>query len=424
MKGIFTPGELRGEVRVPASKSQAHRAMICAALAGNSRITALTHSDDMTATLGALRALGADFEADLGYGVMTTGKPLGRAESADTPSSDFVIVDCGESASTLRFMIPLAAALGRSVEFVGHGRLPRRTTKLYEPLLTAHGVTMDYPGDGDFLPLRVSGRLSGGEFALRGDVSSQFVTGLLFALSVVGEGRVKLTTKLESRPYADLTIDMLRRFGIGVTETADSYAVTGAFRPTEFAVDGDCSQAAFFAVAAAVNGDVTIKGIDPSTRQGDFKLFEIVSRFGGKVTFDGGSIRVEKGRLRASDIDAADIPDLVPALAVMAAFAEGTTRIYNAGRLRLKESDRITSTAAMLRSLGGEVSETDDGLLITGRDRLSGGFAQSFGDHRIAMAAAAASVGCIGEVVVDDMSCTAKSYPDFCRDWETLRRMA
>ena len=173
-----------------------------------------------------------------------------------------------------------------------------------------------------------------------------------------------------------------------------------------------------------MNGDVTIKGIDPSTRQGDFKLFEIVSRFGGKVTFDGGSIRVEKGRLRASDIDAADIPDLVPALAVMAAFAEGTTRIYNAGRLRLKESDRITSTAAMLRSLGGEVSETDDGLLITGRDRLSGGFAQSFGDHRIAMAAAAASVGCIGEVVVDDMSCTAKSYPDFCRDWETLRRMS
>ena len=417
MKEIFTPGAISGEVRVPASKSQAHRAMICAALAGNSHVTGLTHSDDMTATLGALRALGADLTADpdLADGVLTTGKPLVRRLD-----SKLRTVDCGESASTLRFMIPLASALGKSVEFTGRGRLPKRTTRLYEPLLTANGVSMVYPDNDDFLPLRVNGELEGGEFAIRGDVSSQFVTGLLFALSVIGSGCVRLTTKLESRPYADLTVDMLRSFGVTVDETEDSYRVSGGFRPADIAVDGDCSQAAFFAVAAAINGDVAIKGIDPSTRQGDFIVFDIVRRFGGKVGFGADSIRVSRGELSASDIDAADIPDLVPALAVMAAFAKGTTRIYTAGRLRLKESDRIASTAAMLRSLGGEVSETEDGLLITGR-RLTGGEVAAFGDHRIAMAAAAASVGCSGAVTIDDMSCTAKSYPDFCRDWSRLR---
>ena len=425
MRGIFTPGAISGEVRVPASKSQAHRAMICAALAGNSRVTGLSHSEDMSATLGALKALGAEFEADFGSGsdgIMTTGAALKCRQKAEC-GGDFRRVDCGESASTLRFMIPLAAALGQNVEFIGRGRLPKRTTALYKPLLEAHGVVMDYVNDGDFLPLRVSGKLTGGEFGLRGDVSSQFVTGMLFALSVIGEGSVRLTTNLESRPYADLTVDMLRRFGIKVTETEDSYTVDGGeFRPCDVAVDGDCSQAAFFAVAAAINGNVSIKGIDPATRQGDFRLFEILERFGAKVDFGKDAIRVGKGELHASDIDATDIPDLVPALAVLAAYAKGETRIYNAGRLRLKESDRIASTADLLRSLGGEVRETEDGLLIVGKNFLSGGFAEACGDHRIAMAAAAASVGCIGEVAVDDMSCTAKSYPDFCRDWKRLRQ--
>lgn len=421
MKGIFDPGRVSGEVRVPSSKSQAHRALICAALAGGSTVRDLSRSEDITATTEALRALGAELELERGEGcaddVIRSGAPIAAAAGKRAAE-----LNCGESASTLRFMIPIAAALGRDAVFTGRGRLPKRTTMLYRPLLEAHGVKMSYPASGDFLPLSQSGRLTGGEFALRGDVSSQFVTGLLFALSIVGEGRIKLTTKLESRPYAELTVDMLRRFGISVSETDDSFSVDGGrFEPRDVTVEGDCSQAAFFAVAAAINGDLLIRGIDPDTKQGDFALFDIVKRFGAKVGFTDLGVRVSRGELHASDIDASDIPDLVPALAVLAAYADGKTRIYNAGRLRIKESDRIASTADMLRSLGGEVSETEDGLLICGRKKLSGGFVEAFGDHRIAMAAAAASVGCIGDVVVDDMSCTAKSYPDFLRDWNRVR---
>lgn len=421
MRGIFVPGKISGSVRVPASKSQAHRALICAALAGESEISGFSYSEDMSATLGALKAMGADFDVDPGTGESDGVVTFRKALEASDGGSERITVDCGESASTLRFMIPLSSALGKNALFVGRGRLPRRTTTLYEPLLTAHGVKMEYPKNGDFLPLAVSGKLTGGEFPLRGDVSSQFVTGMLFALSVAGSGSVRLTTKLESRPYAKLTVDMLDRFGIDVEERGDSYIVKGGkFRPTDFAVDGDCSQAAFFAVAAAINGNVTIKGIDPDTKQGDFAVFDIVKRFGGRVTVTENGINVSAGELHASDIDASDIPDLVPALAVLAAFSAGETQIYNAGRLRLKESDRIASTADLIRSLGGEVSEMADGLVISGRRKLSGGFAEAFGDHRIAMAAAAASVGCIGEVVVDDMSCTAKSYPDFTRDFRRL----
>lgn len=419
MREIFTPGTINGEIKVPASKSQSHRAMICAALAAGSRITGLSRSEDMTATLGALKALGAELEVgfDPSSGMTLTTRSALSASSKLAPCK----VDCGESASTLRFMIPIAAALGREVEFVGHGRLPKRTTLLYKPLLEAHGVKMLYPDNGDFLPLKQSGKLTGGELSIRGDISSQFVTGLLFALAMLGDGKIHLTTRLESRPYADLTVDMLKSFGILIDETENDYRILGgSFKPIEFSVDGDCSQAAFFAVAAAINGRVHITGIDPNTRQGDFAVFDILKRFGASVSITEKYISVEHSSLNASDIDAANIPDLVPALAVLAAYAEGQTRIYNAGRLRLKESDRIASTAELIRSLGGEAHETEDGLVICGRQRLSGGFAEACGDHRIAMAAAAASVGCIGEVVVDDVSCTAKSYPDFCRDWNSL----
>lgn len=421
MNGIFAPGAISGEVRVPSSKSQAHRALICAALAGGSTVRGLSRSEDITATTEALRALGAKLEVERGEGyaddIIRSGAPIVRDFGKYAGE-----INCGESASTLRFMIPIAAALGRGAVFTGRGRLPKRTTMLYKPLLEAHGVKMSYPENGDFLPLSQSGRLSGGEFALRGDVSSQFVTGLLFALAIAGEGSVRLTTKLESRPYAELTADMLSRFGISVSETDDSFTVNGgSFEPRDVTVEGDCSQAAFFAVAAAINGSVLIRGIAPATKQGDFALFDIVKRFGAEVSFTDSGVKVSRGELHAADIDAADIPDLVPALAVLAAYADGKTRIYNAGRLRIKESDRIASTADMLRSLGGEVSETDDGLIICGRKRLSGGFVEAVGDHRIAMAAAAASVGCIGEVVVDDIGCTAKSYPDFCRDWRKLK---
>ncbi len=409
----FEPKILGGRVKIPASKSVSHRAIICAALAGHSTVRGLSVSQDITATSEALRALGAELTLD--GDTLTTGAPIKPGIAED------VEVSCGESASTLRFLIPLAAALGRKIRFVGRGRLPQRTTMLYKDLLESHGATLDYPTNGEFLPLTVSGRLTGGEYSLRGDISSQFVTGLLFSLAVVGEGEVRLTTKLESRPYADLTVDMLARFGVKIAETENSYRVIGGeFTPADVTVEGDCSQAAFFGVAAAIGGEITMTNLRRDTKQGDFELFRILERCGAHVIWSGGDVTVSRGELRATDIDACDIPDLVPALAVLASLCDGETKIHGAARLRLKESDRIASTSAMIRALGGEVTETEDGLKIRGVKRLRGGFVEACNDHRIAMAAAAASCGSESAVVVDDMSCIAKSYPGFVEDWSGL----
>lgn len=405
-----------GKVRIPSSKSQSHRALMCAALAGNSIVRGVDISNDITATAGALRALGATLTYNESERTFFVDKPCARGIAAGE-------VNSGESASTLRFFIPLAAAIGADVTFVGEGRLPKRPTDIYKPMLEANGAALTYPVSGDFLPLHVSGQLTAGEYSLRGDISSQFVTGLLYALSQVdGESKITLTTRLESKPYVDLSLDMLGQFGAEIAETADGYTVKGGkLKPLDITVEGDCSQAAFFAVPAAMGGKVTLSGIRRDTKQGDFALFDIVSRFGAKVEWNGGDVTITgAGKLTASDIDAADIPDLVPALAVMAAVAEGTTRIYNAGRLRIKESDRIASTADMLRALGAEVSEREDGLVIVGKRSLTGGKVCACNDHRIAMAAAAAAVGCTGDVIVDDMSCINKSYPEFVRDFMSV----
>jgi len=414
---IFRPARVDGEVRIPSSKSQSHRALMCAAIAGNSVARGIDLSNDINVTANALRILGAELSYDKESRTFTVGAPCRRGTCAGE-------INSGESASFLRFFIPIIPALESSCTFIGEGRLPERPTDIYKDMLEAYGAKLTYPDDGKYLPLTVEGKLTGGEYSLRGDISSQFVTGLLYALTLAdGVSEIKLTTKLESKPYADLTVDILRKFGADITEYDGGYTVCGGkLMPRDIYVEGDCSQAAFFAVAAAIGGKVTMHGIDKNTKQGDFGLFEIVSRFGASVTWNGDDVTVERGELMASDIDAADIPDLVPALSVMAAFAKGTTKIYNAGRLRIKESDRIRSTADMINALGGEAHETEDGLIIVGKESLPGGFVCSVNDHRIAMAAAAASAGCTGDVTVDDMACINKSYPEFVNDFREVTK--
>ena len=415
-KMTFHPGRVSGTITLPSSKSQAHRALICAALAGHSRVERVDISNDISATVDALKSLGAELEFLPERRLCTVGAPVKRGIDAHW-------INCRESASALRFLIPIAAALGDRAIFTGEGRLPQRTTTLYEPLLESRGVRLRYPSDGSFLPLEVSGRIiRGGDFELRGDISSQFVTGLMLALiNVDGESRIIPTTKLESRPYADMTADVMRAFGADVRSDGEIYTLCGTrLHSREYTVEGDCSQAAFFVAAAAIGGEVKLNGVNPKTLQGDYKIFELTRSFGASVEVGGDSVQVSRGELIAQDVDAADIPDLVPAIAVIAALADGRSRIYNAGRLRLKESDRIASTAALLKSLGADVVETDDGLIINGRESLAGGEVKSYSDHRIAMAAAAASPGCKGDVTVDDIGCTDKSYPGFVDDWNSI----
>ena len=386
---------LSGELDIPASKSCAHRLIICAALAeGESVISGVTMSKDIEATIGAMTALGAGFEIN-GDAVKVRG--IGnRAEQA--------VIDCNESGSTLRFIIPVAAALGTEAEFTGRGRLPQRPIDIFKRELGRNGITFLT----EEMPYRISGKLRGGEYRIEGDVSSQFVTGLLFALPLLDQdSEIVLTSHLESRPYVDITIDILRKFGVTVEETENSFRIRGnqRFLAHNERVEGDYSQAAFFYVANALGSDVNIGNLDENSVQGDRRITGLVREW------------KTEGCYKA---DCSDIPDLVPVLAVLGAFGRKRSVIYNAKRLRIKESDRLSTTAAMLNVLGGDVEVTDDGLIIEPTDAMHGGTVDGAGDHRIVMAAAVAATAISGEVIIRGAEAAEKSYPDFFSDYTKL----
>ena len=389
------PSQLRGTVDIPASKSCAHRALISAALAeGTSVISGVSMSKDIEATIGAMTALGAEFNVD-GTTVTVSGI---------SSRIDKAVIDCNESGSTLRFVIPIAAALGTDSRFIGRGRLPQRPIDIYTRELGKNGIKFLT----ETMPYDITGTLKGGIFEIEGNVSSQFVTGLLFALPLLeGNSEIRLTSHLESRPYVDITIDILRRFGITVESSENGFRIVGGqkYKPYDYRVEGDYSQAAFFYVANALGSEVNIANLVPDSVQGDRKILEILNE-----TCYNGSI----GCYRA---DCSDIPDLVPILAVLGAFGSGESVIYNAQRLRIKESDRLVTTAAMLNELGGDVAVTEDGLIIRPTGRMHGGTIDSAGDHRIVMAAAIAATKTDGAVIIRGAEAAGKSYPDFFKDY-------
>lgn len=410
MKAVITPSPLSGRIGAVTSKSDAHRLLICAALADKpTKITMTGTSDDINATITCLRALGAEISI-VPDGVMVS--PIKQV-----PPSP--VLDCMESGSTLRFLLPVAAALGADATFTGRGRLPERPIGELTAQLERHGVSVS----SDRLPLKISGRMSGGEFSLPGNVSSQFVTGLLLALPLCGGGTVATTTPLESAPYVEITRADMAQFGVCVTKNEDCYTVIPGQAYTSPGVvhaEGDWSGAAFFLAAGALSGEVTVTGLNPDSPQGDKAIVDLLRRFGAEVEVSGDSVTARhNGRLHACEVNVSEVPDLLPVLAVAAAAAEGTTVFTGASRLRLKESDRIASTAAMIRSLGGIVCEKDDGLEVTDCT-LSGGCVDSFGDHRIAMSAAVAATVCGSTVTITNPMCTSKSYPDFYGEYTKL----
>ena len=403
-----------GRIRAVTSKSAAHRLLICAALAqGETELECGDVSRDIAATADCLNALGARItRTEKGYHIIPADRSR-LPETAECP--------CGESGSTLRFLIPVAAALGVGADFTPEGRLPQRPlSPLYEEL-TAHGVELSPPGS---VPFRVRGTLPGGEYTLAADVSSQFISGLLFALSTtVGDSRLRLTGKFESRSYAEMTVEALRKFGASIEFDNNEYLIHGGSLRSPGAVhaEGDWSNAAFWLCAGAVGAPVTVTGLDPASLQGDRAVVEILKRFGASVDVREQGVSVSPAPLRGIEINAENIPDLVPVLAVTACAAAGDTTIYNASRLRLKESDRIETVVALIRVLGGEAEETADGMIVRGK-RLTGGACDSFGDHRIAMSAAVASAQCREPVTVMNAEAVEKSYPRFWEDFATLLR--
>ncbi len=413
MNRLLMPGERSGCVRVPASKSQAHRLLICAALGeAPCEIVCDGVSADILATADCLRALGAQIRVE---GAHITVRPIPGAPATRCELS------CGESGSTLRFLLPLAGALGTEAVFRMQGRLPERPLAPLDELLCAHGMTLRREDN----LLICSGKLRAGEYSLPGNVSSQYISGLLMALPrLEAESTLSVTGTVESGGYITMTEDALRLAGLEFEKENNRYSIPGGQKPklpAKLSVEGDWSNAAFFLAAGALSEQgVKVLGLQRDSSQGDAAVLGILDRFGAELLTEGNEVRIRRGSLRGIEIDAAQIPDLIPVLSVVAAGAEGETRIRNAARLRLKESDRLKSTAALLRALGGEVTELDDGLLIRGRGGLRGGSADSFGDHRIAMSAAAASCLCREPVTVLGSECVKKSYPRFWDDWEGL----
>ena len=396
--GVFTA--------IPA-KAEAHRALLAAALAdAPTRILCPVSNDDIDATVRSLCALGARITADdEGFSV----EPL-------PDYSTGAVLDCGESGSTLRFLLPVAAAVCSDAAFIRRGRLAARPLDALCTALAAHGVQI-VPGE----PLRTKGLLTGGAFTLPGNISSQFASGILFALPRVG-GTLTLTGKIESRPYIAMTVRTLRQFGIGVEEKGDVFTVPRQKprSPGVLRVGGDWSDAAFFLAMGVLGKEpVAVAGLAPDSPQGDRAIVDILQTMGAKLVQKDGIVTAYPSALHGTEIDAADVPDLVPVLAVAAPAAAGETRIYNAARLRLKESDRLASVCALLTALGGRCSATDDGLLLTGAP-LQGGTVCSCHDHRIAMSAAVAAVLCTEPVTVRDAQAVQKSHPAF---WEDYRRL-
>ena len=391
----ISPSSLCGTVSAPPSKSAAHRALICSFLSGGGSVEPIIDSNDMRATVGVIEAL------------KNNGK----------------VLNCIESGSTLRFMIPIAAALGKSVIFTGEGRLPNRPVGEYLDLLPKNGVSVISNGG---LPLEISGTLKNGTYEVSGDVSSQYITGLLLALATLdGDSAVVLKTELKSKPYVDMTVKIMADYGVKVFETDFGYLIHGGqkFKIQNYTVEGDWSQAAFFLTAGAVSGDVTVNGLDMNSTQGDKKIVDILKAFGADVTVSENSVRVKKSSLSANNIDATDIPDLVPIISVLAANSSGTSVISGVERLRYKESDRIKSIRENLELLGIKTKETKNSIEITG-GKMNGACLKGFNDHRIVMAFSIAGLVCSGEISIDDYESINKSYPSFFEDYKSLGGVA
>ena len=396
----ITPKKLSGTVTPPPSKSQAHRLLIAATLGTDvSTVRGAAMSQDVEATLRCLTALGGHWKETAPGTLEITGIGGRRCTGEDLPR-----LDCGESGSTLRFLIPIALAVAGGGVFTGHGRLMERPQGPYFDLFREKGISFEQR-DG---VLTVRGKLTPGEYRLPGNVSSQFFTGLLFALPLLeSPSTIVPTTAVESWDYIRMTLDALAGAGVAVPEPRRGGAFSISphpYRSFDRRVEADWSQAGFWYAAIALGSQVELEGLNAFSVQGDMAVVPNFLR----LTHPGDL-----------DIDVSGIPDLLPPLAVMAAVRSGTTRFTNAARLRMKESDRLSTTAALLTALGGRAQEGPDFLTVWGGP-LAGGTVDSANDHRIAMAAAIAATACTGPVTIRGAECVQKSYPDFWEVYQSL----
>jgi 3-phosphoshikimate 1-carboxyvinyltransferase len=412
MNVTITPSPLSGTLKVISSKSLSHRYVIASGLAkGISTITNVLDSDDLSATKQVLSQLGTRFEGDqiIGSEVKLNQKEL----------------DCNESGSTLRFMIPIVMLQKESVTWTGKGRLKDRPLDVYLDLFNQKKIQYEKPETG-YLPLTVKGPLKAGHYPIKGNVSSQFITGLLYALPLLKKDSIiELTTPLESKGYVELTLDVLQSFGIHILSTPPYYYIKGGqhYQPIKTSIEGDYSQAAFWMVAGLIGKPIALTGLNPVSKQGDMRIVDLLKEMGGHIAFDHvtRSYRIEPSTTYGMKISLTDIPDLGPILMVLAALSSGVTRFEGCERLRIKESDRLQAMVDNLLTLGVDISVSGNVATIIGQPYFKGNqTVDAYGDHRIAMAMAIAAIRSDGPITINGAQSVSKSYPQFFSDYQTL----
>lgn len=426
---IIHPFSLNGKIKIPPSKSLSHRAVIAAGLChGQCTVDNISMSEDITATCEIMEKIGVKITKYPNSLLISAKGKLEFAGNGVTTNEieNNVIVsnelECNESGSTLRFLIPIAMHTREKIIFKGKGKLVQRTLKPYYEIFNKQNIK--YTTNNGCLPLTIDGGLKPGIFELRGDISSQFITGLIYALPLLnGDSIIKITTKMESIGYIDLTLDTLSKFGVKIeNNNYREFKIKGNqhYKKTDYRVEGDFSQAAFYLAAGVLGGEVECLDLNMESLQGDRVIVDIIKNMGGKISFSDGILKASKSDLKGIVIDASQCPDLVPIAAVLGALSFGTTEIINAARVRIKESDRLKAIATELNKIGAEVIEREDSLLIHGKPWLKGGTVNSWNDHRIAMAMAIASIRCTEKLIIEDSGAVKKSYPEFYEDFKSI----
>ena len=406
------PSSISGEVKAPPSKSLSHRALICAALSkGTSIISNIIYSDDILATINSLEHLGVKFTKEQDK---VTVEGIKHIKSVSNP------VDCNESGSTLRFLIPIFSLSDNKVTFTGKKSLIRRPQSIYRDIFNSQ--------DNSFHVIRntivVNGSIKPSIFHIKGNVSSQFFSGLMFALPLLDQNStIYIDGILESKSYIDLTIDILKLYGITILEIENGYFIEGnqSYSSYDYTVEGDYSQAAFYLVAGVLGGSIKVNGLNHTSLQGDKLIIEFIKQMKGKVIYMENGFITEFSKTTSSIIDISNCPDLGPVIALLACLSTGETRIVNISRLRLKESNRVFTTVSTLKALGADIMSTDNEIIITGKEKLRGGVTvDSFNDHRIAMMICIAAIRCEKEIILTNAMAVNKSYPEFFNDYKSL----
>lgn len=409
------PNKLEGTIRCPGSKSLTHRAIIGAGLAnGVSKIYNVVFSDDILATIKAIEKMGAIVSIFDDYIIVDGSHSLDNRQYT---------IDCNESGSTLRFIVPISISRHSEVQFVGKGLLGSRPMKPYFDIFDNQNIQYSY--SDECLDLKIAGQLKAGEFKLPGNVSSQFISGLLFALPLLeGNSVIEISSPLQSIDYVNMTIHILRLYGIEIQYMDGKYYISGnqKYKPFDYVVEGDYSQCAFFSIAASLNNNVSVSGMNESSLQGDKKLLLILEKMGVNYRFIDQTISFDSTVLRSVDVDCSDMPDVVPVLSLLCCVTKGKSVLRGLERLKYKECDRLFASYDILRKLGANIEIENDCLIIDGVDSLRGGVSVwGYDDHRIVMTLAIASCVCKEPIVIEGYQAVSKSYPSFFEDFKKLK---